>query len=100
MGQKRNSLQLMIRLHNRGDGPAHLYTADRQDKGMGVSFYFGTSERISRGSMFIQGEHIDDGLNEAKGMLLPCSETTITKVFSSSRCFLSKAKTSPTCPSK
>lgn len=71
MGQKRNSLQLMIRLHNRGDGPAHLYTADRQDKGMGVSFYFGTSERISRGSMFIQGEHIDDGLNEAKGMLLP-----------------------------
>lgn len=71
LGEKRNSMQLMIRLRNQGEGPAHLYTADRKDKGMGVSFYFGTTERISRGSMFVQGEHIDDGLNEEKGMLLP-----------------------------
>lgn len=71
VGEKRHSMQLMIRLRNQGDGPAQLYTADREDKGMGVSFYFGTSERISRGSLFIQGEHIDDGLNDEKGRLLP-----------------------------
>lgn len=68
---RKNSMQVAVRLINQGDGPAKLYTADREDKGMGISFYFGSSEHISRGSLFIQGEHIDDGLNESQGQLLP-----------------------------
>ena len=66
MGQKRNSLQLMIRLHNQGDGPAHLYTADRQDKGMGsVSALALPSASVGARCSF-RGTHIDDGLNGQK----------------------------------
>ncbi len=68
---RKNSMLVSIRLVNRGDGPATLYTADKSDKGMGISFYFGTSDRISRGSLFIQGEHVAEGLDDSKGQLLP-----------------------------
>lgn len=69
--EKRNSMHVAIRLRNQGDGSAPLYTADRADQGMGVSFYFGTTDRISRGSQFIQGVHIDGGLAASEGRLLP-----------------------------
>ena len=72
-------MSVAIRLVNRGDGPAKLYTADRADKGIGIGFYFGTSDHISRGSLFIQGEHIDDGLNASQGQLLP-GESLIKEV--------------------
>ena len=75
----RKSMQVAVRLANRGDGPATLYTADRQDKGMGISFYFGTSDRISRGSLFIQGEHVAEGLDGSHGELLP-GESLIKEV--------------------
>ncbi len=71
LDERKNSMHVAIRMSNRGDGPATLYTADKQDKGMGVSFYFGTTDRISRGSLFIQGEHVDDGLASSDGQLLP-----------------------------
>lgn len=71
VGEKRNQLKVAYRLCNRGDGAACLYTDDRQDQGTGVSFYFGTSDRITRGSLFVQGVHITSGLAATLGLLGP-----------------------------
>lgn len=64
-------LDITLRVRNRGDAPARLYSPGSKEDGMGATFFLGNAPMITRSSRFIQGDFFRKGLETSDGQLAP-----------------------------
>lgn len=70
LNDRKYTLRVGVRLHNKGDAPALLYKTEGGG-GMGIAFFLGNTPSIARSSRFVHGEILRSGLEADNGALLP-----------------------------